>query len=197
VVAFDGASALDVFDTHRPLDLILMDRGLTGMEGEAATRRIREREHSSGGHVPIIGVSASVGDEARAACLDAGMDDFISKPTSLESLGACLARWLPEEIGFVFDVRVDAESTIDSKTMADVRRLYDASFLRRVSEISAAIQRGAAVEVADAAHTLRGPSLLAHEQGVAEICRQIEDQARKGSLEGTTGLALLLPGART
>lgn len=74
-LAADGESAVEMASTGRP-DLILMDIGLPGLSGLDAVRAMRARAVS----VPIIAVSSGVmpGDKERA--LDAGCDDFVSKP---------------------------------------------------------------------------------------------------------------------
>jgi two-component system cell cycle response regulator DivK len=74
-LAADGEAAVEMASTGRP-DLILMDIGLPGLSGLDAVRTMRARAVS----VPIIAVSSGVmpGDKERA--LDAGCDDFVSKP---------------------------------------------------------------------------------------------------------------------
>ena len=75
-------------------DLILMDCQMPEMDGLQATQRIRELE-SAASRTPIVALTAGALAEERENCLAAGMDDFISKPTSLQSLSAALDRWLP------------------------------------------------------------------------------------------------------
>ena len=72
--------------------MILMDCQMPVMDGFDATRRIREFEQKSGRHVPIVAMTANAMQGDREACLDAGMDDYVSKPVSLESLRAVLTR---------------------------------------------------------------------------------------------------------
>jgi CheY-like chemotaxis protein len=72
-------------------DLILMDCQMPEMDGLQATQRIRELE-SAASRTPIVALTAGALAEERESCLAAGMDDFISKPTSLQSLSAALDR---------------------------------------------------------------------------------------------------------
>jgi CheY-like chemotaxis protein len=75
----DGRRALDALESS-PFDLVLMDIRMPVMDGLEATAAIRERERSSGLHVPVIAVTADAltGDGQRF--LDAGMDGYVSKP---------------------------------------------------------------------------------------------------------------------
>jgi CheY-like chemotaxis protein len=76
------------------VDLILMDVQMPGLDGMAATRQIRQRELESGqgGHVPIIALTARAMAGDRERCMDAGMDDYLSKPVDSGQLRDMLAR---------------------------------------------------------------------------------------------------------
>jgi len=88
--ASNGQEALDAFARGK-FRAILMDMQMPVMNGLTATGKIREIEALSGGHVPIIALTANVmpGDSDR--CLAAGMDDFLSKPFDKAGLAAKLA----------------------------------------------------------------------------------------------------------
>jgi signal transduction histidine kinase/ligand-binding sensor domain-containing protein/CheY-like chemotaxis protein/HPt (histidine-containing phosphotransfer) domain-containing protein len=73
-------------------DLIMMDLNMPTMDGFATTRLIRQREGNR--HVPIIALTAHDAKNYRAACLDAGMNDLLSKPYTLEQCAQLLRRWL-------------------------------------------------------------------------------------------------------
>ncbi|MFZ2490202.1 MAG: response regulator [Thermoanaerobaculia bacterium] len=78
-------------------DLVLMDCQMPEMDGYAATAQIRAREAVSGTRMPIIALTASASDADRKRCLEAGMDDFVSKPVREEALRNTLALWLEPE----------------------------------------------------------------------------------------------------
>jgi PAS domain S-box-containing protein len=76
-------------------DLILMDVQMPQVDGLAASRAIRASEIDTGVHTTIIALTANALERDRRACLDAGMDDYLSKPLELEDLRVALDRWLP------------------------------------------------------------------------------------------------------
>ncbi len=76
-----GAEALRVLESRTtPFVAILMDVQMQGMNGLETTKRIREIESRKGFSQPIIGVTAHALASDRDRCLDAGMNDYISKP---------------------------------------------------------------------------------------------------------------------
>ncbi|MEZ2130435.1 MULTISPECIES: response regulator [unclassified Sinorhizobium] len=97
LVVENGREAVDAYDRYRP-QLIMMDISMPVMNGHEATRAIRAKEAATGGHVPIIGVTAHALDSDRDLCLEAGMDDYMSKPISPELLEAKMRRWLGEAV---------------------------------------------------------------------------------------------------
>jgi PAS domain S-box-containing protein len=82
-VAVNGVEAVEL---HRKgeYDLIIMDVQMPQMDGLAATMKIREREQETGGHVPILALTAHAYPEDEKRCLAAGMDAYLTKPLDLE-----------------------------------------------------------------------------------------------------------------
>ena len=78
-IAPNGKEALAALE-RGTFDLILMDIQMPEMNGFEATAAIRAREGAEGGHIPIIAMTAHALKEDRQRSLDAGMDDYISKP---------------------------------------------------------------------------------------------------------------------
>jgi CheY-like chemotaxis protein len=91
VVARNGEEALEALD-KQAFDLILMDVQMPEMDGLQATAVIRKGEMKTGKHIPIIAMTAHAmaGDKER--CLEAGMDDYLTKPIRPEQLGDVLKR---------------------------------------------------------------------------------------------------------
>ncbi len=96
--ALDGEKAVRAW-LEQPADLILMDCYMPNMDGYAATHRIRRiesyRNRSVEARVPIIALTANAMEGDRERCLAAGMDDYLSKPFSRDSLRSMLLRWSP------------------------------------------------------------------------------------------------------
>ena len=69
-----------------------MDMQMPELGGVEATLLIREREKSTGGHIPIIALTANAMTGDRERCLSSGMDDYVSKPIQLKELFAAIER---------------------------------------------------------------------------------------------------------
>ncbi|MEM9329999.1 MAG: response regulator [Pseudomonadota bacterium] len=92
-IANDGEEGIAHYKNFNPA-LIIMDVSMPRMNGLDATKEIRETEKDSGKHTPIIGVTAHAlkGDMER--CLEAGMDDYLSKPVSPDALSEKIVKWM-------------------------------------------------------------------------------------------------------
>jgi signal transduction histidine kinase/AmiR/NasT family two-component response regulator len=91
-LAEDGLEAIDAARETR-YDLIFMDCRLPNMDGYEAASSIRKLE-PDGSSVPIVALTASTHEGAREQCIQAGMDDYITKPVTLASVAAALESWL-------------------------------------------------------------------------------------------------------
>ena len=93
VSAESGHESVELFREERDVDIVLMDIMMPVMDGYDATRAIRGLPER--GDVPIIAVTARVGEGERQTCLDAGATDYISKPIDASELLRVLRMWLP------------------------------------------------------------------------------------------------------
>ena len=91
-IARHGEEALRMLQL-RDYDLVLMDCNLPLLDGYETTRQIRREPRRAG--LPIVALTANVLPEDRERCLQAGMNDYLSKPLRYAQLQAALARWLP------------------------------------------------------------------------------------------------------
>jgi PAS domain S-box-containing protein len=113
-VVANGAEAVKAVEAI-PYDLVLMDVQMPEMDGLQATRRIRNQEKTkhkidnavrnsdeynilySSYHIPIIAMTAHAMQGDREMCIKSGMDDYISKPVTPQTLAEVLDKWLPEK----------------------------------------------------------------------------------------------------
>ena len=67
------------------------------LDGFEVAQAVRERERRTGGHLPIIALTARSRKEDRERCLAAGMDDYLTKPMRMADVAILLRRWIPTE----------------------------------------------------------------------------------------------------
>lgn len=104
VVVADGRETVARWQSE-PFDMILMDMHMPVMDGLEATAEIRAHEKTSGGHIPIIALTAAAMKEDAEACRNAGMDDYLSKPIHQRQLQETMARYASDR-----SVLLDRES---------------------------------------------------------------------------------------
>jgi DNA-binding response OmpR family regulator/HPt (histidine-containing phosphotransfer) domain-containing protein len=200
VLAGNGREALERF-AEQPFDLVLMDVQMPEMDGFAATARIREIEKGTGGHVPIIALTAHAMAGDREECLAAGMDHYLSKPLQLRQLYAIIETCrggvgMPEAPAPCEPVRApwnkDAALARVSGSTAVLQEIVD-SFVHDapalLSEIEAAADGADAGRLERAAHRLRGSASFFEAHGVVTVAQRLERMARDGALSGAAGIA--------
>ena len=203
-IANNGIEAVAMFGRKR-YDLILMDCQMPEMDGFAATAEIRSREATAGApRTPIVALTANAMQGDRERCLAAGMDDYLAKPFSKPQLAAIVtARVGPATKSTLSAVTPDpapiaaeAPPTIlDQFALANIRALerpdvpsllgrvvdrYIADAPGLIEQMRAARDKADAPSLARAAHTLKSASANLGARRPAEICRALEEGARKG-----------------
>ena len=93
IEASNGKEALEKFAVKR-YDLIILDIQMPVLDGYQAAKKIRETEKISGGHIPIIALTANAMKGDREQYLEAGMDEYVSKPFTHESLLSAISSLL-------------------------------------------------------------------------------------------------------
>jgi len=94
----NGREAVDAFESL-PYDMVLMDVQMPEMDGLEATRGIRSIEEQSGGHIPILALTASVMHEDHKLCSAAGMDGVVAKPVDFSKLFHEMEKVVPKGVG--------------------------------------------------------------------------------------------------
>ena len=94
-VAANGREALELL-AQREYSVVLMDCQMPVMDGFETTAAIRSSAQLK--HIPILALTASATSEARAACLAAGMDDYLAKPVQIDELARKLEHWLDKSL---------------------------------------------------------------------------------------------------
>ena len=102
VVAENGQEAVNAL-AEQEFDVVFMDMQMPVMDGYEATTEIRKREHQTGGHIPIVAMTAEALKGDRERCLAAGMDDYVVKPVDPAEMYRAIERFpalcLPADIG--------------------------------------------------------------------------------------------------
>lgn len=213
--AENGRIACEMLETPELIyAAALMDVQMPEMDGVSATRRIRQTW--SADILPIIAMTAHAYEEDRQRCLDAGMNDHVSKPIDPPVLITALEKWLQHGN----PVRTPYRSLPDSEraVLPDVLWPFDlAAALLRVNGKRAVLRRlilgfrstyadvcgrlaalheaGAANDAARLAHNLRGVAASLELPEVAVVARQLEECLQTGSDDLMTGLLLRLDDA--
>jgi CheY-like chemotaxis protein len=175
-------------------DAVLMDVQMPEMDGFEATRRIRQRERQSGGHVPIIAVTAHAMKGDRDRCLAAGMDSYISKPIraadlykTLDEAAGCAAQGAVDQVPPTAQVE---DSDWDwSVALANVqgseellREIIEA-FLeeapRQLGFMRQALAESDAALLRRAAHTVKGAVRYFGAQAAFDLALTVETLAQK------------------
>jgi CheY-like chemotaxis protein len=97
-IADSGEQAMEIFEPEK-YDLIFMDIGLPGIQGDVATKFIRKMEIGNVISTPIIALTAHSTEESRKGYIAAGMDDIITKPLSYEQTLNVFTRYGLEKVG--------------------------------------------------------------------------------------------------
>jgi signal transduction histidine kinase/DNA-binding response OmpR family regulator/ligand-binding sensor domain-containing protein len=195
VVAGDGREALGVLE-KQSFDLILMDVQMPEIDGIEATRRIREKEKSTGAHIPIIAMTAYAIKGDRERCLMAGMDDYVSKPIQVKQLFETLENLAGAFAGAEVDgtthrskrkvfekeaalARVDG----DERLLTEMIAVFFDDYPRQLAAIREAVAKQDAASLERAAHTLRGALSNFGVTAAAEVAMEVERLGRSGDLQ--------------
>jgi CheY-like chemotaxis protein len=190
IEAHDGKQAVALYGERKP-DLVLMDVQMPEMSGYEASLEIRKSDN--GIHVPIIALTAGTVKGERERCMEAGMDDYLSKPVLIETLKETMKKWLP-----VLESRPSGEPELKSnelrnlqhfnrsellirlggqeKTIKEILKLVrDGAPSRLVKNLAEAIEKPANLEqVRSLAHSIKGAGNSACFEILADYASELE-----------------------
>ena len=207
VVANNGADAVDAMLQDNEFDLILMDCQMPVMDGFNATREIRNNNFTT----PIVALTANATEDDKDLCLNAGMDDFLTKPIYQTDLSRVVQQWVARSSDNsekphdkndqcenndtsrkkIMNVEID-ESALDAirslqrPGKPDILARIVNMYMEKSPELISAIREGAAANDCDkvkmAAHTLKSSSAYVGASAMAEACSRVEAKASNDQL---------------
>jgi len=205
-VVNNGREAVEAWKQGK-FDLILMDGQMPDLDGYAATREIRDLEHGTDRHIPIVALTAHAmkGDDTK--CFEAGMDDYLTKPLNREQLLACLEKHfgkLAPERAAAEAVQTEGaaaepapvdwpallESTDGDEVMArELVDIFIASGDETLAAIAVALGKADYASVGAQAHSLKGASASLRAQAAAAAAAQLEAAAKASDSDKVSLLA--------
>ena len=204
----NGRAALAALE-RQDYDLVLMDVQMPGMDGLTATQAIRDRKTTVRDHaVPIIAMTAHAMSGDRERCLAAGMNDYLTKPVSGQTLAQVLHRWLPAPTTETEEAEAKRKCLTPSSTkifdpadlldrMMDDRELACSVlhwFLddapKCLDHLREALCQGDVETLGRRAHSLNGLAANAGAPRLRDRAEQLEAAANRQELEN---IAVLLP----
>ena len=210
-VVANGKEAIDAV-SRVPYDAVLMDCQMPVLDGYAATREIRARQGQR--RLPIIAMTANAMQGDRERCLDAGMDDYLSKPVQRGELEATLSQWMvpssdalpgePERkkqsdegaggVDVVDRTLLEELGLLDTnEDEASVVDLFAQSAESILGQMQAAIAAGDGEALRSAGHALKGSAANLGAARLTPVAAELEQLGRDG---GPAGAAQLLERAR-
>jgi PAS domain S-box-containing protein len=203
-IASSGSEAISILSSMR-YDLVFMDIRMMEMDGIEATRIIRDTSSSVLDHsVKIIALTAQAMNYDRQICLDAGMDDYLAKPITLDNLETVIKQWFPDpkessttETTLEFDFIELDDNKIDLTPIWDLPKMIEhlfqdenltktviSDFLsdipRQLQKIHELIEAGNTSNLEIRAHTIKGASSILGAERMRIIAKCLEHAAHKG-----------------
>jgi PAS domain S-box-containing protein len=188
----NGMEVLQAIE-RKSYDLIFMDCQMPEMDGYEATRKLREKEKSRGlPRTPVIALTAHALSGDRAKCMDAGMDDYITKPVVFAVLEERVAKWsgagsAPVSLDQSY---LDGLEILQIEGMPDVVveviEIFQKSAPARLAKMRELFAARKFNELGREAHAMKSTSGSVGAQLVTEICKSIEKQVKEPDAEAKT-----------
>jgi len=182
-------------------DAVLMDIQMPGMDGYQATALIRQDARFDADHLPIIAMTAHAMEGMRQKTLEAGLNDYISKPVNIDQLASMLLRWIGErekpvsvsvtripaddELPAVLD-SIEMNSALErlggnKKLYKRLLLLFHSDHINKVQEIRSALQNSDLELAGRLAHTLKGVAGTIGADGLRAAARELEAAISEGN----------------
>jgi CheY-like chemotaxis protein/HPt (histidine-containing phosphotransfer) domain-containing protein len=196
-VVWNGREALEALE-RRPYDVVLMDVQMPELDGLDATRQICARWPAEV-RPRIIAMTANAMPEDREACLAAGMDDYVAKPIRPDDLAQALGQAKPRRTR-AEENSSEESASLDAAALDSLKELGGDAFVAEVIEtfladaptllatMRRALDEADTDELRRAAHTLKSNGATLGATGFSERCRELEQRARSGELDGAQDL---------
>jgi CheY-like chemotaxis protein len=191
-VVADGDEAVEAVRSL-PYHVVLMDIEMPGLDGMEATRQIRQLPGKEG-QIPIVALTANVLADSRERFLEAGMNDYVSKPVTRETLMDTVVRWANVEAQTADTTQAsgDQSKLIDEKALQTlgedtspdlVPRMIEVfvdELRMRASSIQAGIDGSDVARLAKEAHALKSSAATYGAIVVAETARRVDQACKDG-----------------
>ena len=178
--------------------VVLMDCQMPVMDGYTATREIRRAEEGSGRHQAIVALTAHALSGERQRVLEAGMDDYLSKPVRPSSLGKMIRRYARSPSKGPPKLQVapaDSPEVSLDNTVSRSNRLIEL-FLKNVpgqlDAIEAAASGGFAADLRSHAHKTKGSCLALGATAMAKTAENLQKLAESGQVAGSEDLVAMI-----
>ncbi|WP_297800858.1 ATP-binding protein [Arenimonas sp. GDDSR-1] len=208
--AENGEIAIDMLQQNPDFDLVLMDCQMPVMDGYRATQTWRRIEaEKSLPRLPIIAMTANAMAEDRQRCLDAGMDDYLSKPVDRKLLEQVMMKWMtrhseapPVESKAPAPAAPEAappaaaaqSPALDMEIVEDLQemmgsdyqsliRIYLEDSPKLIGQIQSALDNRDCTALVAPAHTLKSSSANLGAMALSDIAKTIEKSARSGDID--------------
>jgi two-component system sensor histidine kinase/response regulator len=210
VLVENGRQALEAFHPDT-FDVVLMDVQMPEMDGFEATRKIRKLEAGSGSRMPIIAMTAYATEGDRERCLEAGMDDYVSKPISASKLFQAIEALVPPEpeeeahgsAGPATDgqksVSLNADGLIrsfenDQHLFQELVEIFLHDSPKMLNTLRVSLKSTDAKTFKRTAHSLKGMLRNFQAESAAETAFELEQIGDQGKLDGADQIVDSLAG---
>ena len=221
----DGEAAWQALQTSG-YGLLVTDCFMPRLDGYALARRVRAGEAVTGGHLPIVALTAAALSGEADKCLAAGMDDYLAKPVELGALEAMVARWLPQALELrrpaggaarpwvtaaspppPAAARAQAPLVLDidfvlglfggRETARSMMDYFLETTTPTLEQLAAALADGSAEDARFAAHSIAGAARTAGAHDLAAAAVALEEKAATGDLAAARPLLAAVGDALT